>query len=148
MFYFISQLFFLWRWVVTVSVPCRLTHVTVLSCQNYLETTNYEVLKNLEGFSLAFAPFHTKDPDPRRQHSTLYEHRAVMAFSSCAGVLKWHFFFFLHFTHFTKPATGSRRGSRHCQNILFVKKKAALKEKSTQKKQTMITPGWTQTVCH
>lgn len=56
----ISSVFFFWRWVVTVvSVPSGLTHVlTVLSCQNCSETTNYEVLKNLEGFSLAFAPFH------------------------------------------------------------------------------------------
>lgn len=91
-FNFIHHL--LWHWVVTaVSVPCGLTHVTVLSCQNYLETTNYEVLKNLEGFSLAFTPFHTKDPDPRRQHCTLYEHRAVMTFSLCAGCFKVTVFF-------------------------------------------------------
>lgn len=86
--------FVVWRWVDTVvSGPCGLTHVTFLSCQNYLETTNYEVLENLEGVSLAFAPFHGKDPDPRRQHCTLYEHRAVVTFSLCAGCFKVTGFF-------------------------------------------------------
>lgn len=76
-----------------MSVPCGLMHVTVLSCQTDLKTSNYEVLENLEGFGLAFAPSYTKDPDPRRQHCTLYEHRAAMTFSLCVECFKVTGFF-------------------------------------------------------
>lgn len=93
-FHFISRHFFLWHWVVTVmSVPYVLTRVTVPSCQNYLEATNYKVSENLEGFSLTFAPFHTKDPDPGRRRCALYEHRAMMTYSSCAECFKVTGFF-------------------------------------------------------